>query len=122
MYGVSICEYNQCILKGALTIIFCSIMALFVSYVIICPIVYGIAYVFEYNDILQFMQKDIEFVSVGLAIDVALLICGVIALFYNSNYYQQQYDTATKEPSAIALHWRAFKDKVCFTVNFKENT
>ena len=123
MYGVSICEYNQCILKGALTIIFCSIMASFVSYVIICPIVYGIAYVFEYNDILQFMQKDIEFVSVGLAIDVALLICGVIALFYNSNYYyQQRYDTATKEPSTIALHWRAFKDKVCFTVNFKENT
>lgn len=127
VYGVSICEYNQCILKGALTIIFCSIIALFVSYGIISPIVYGIAYVFEYNDILQFMQKHIEFVDAFIALDFVILICGVISfvisLFYDSNYYyQQRYNKALKEPSAIALHWRAFKDKICFTVNFKENT
>ena len=125
-YGVSICEYNQCILKGALTFIFRSILVLFISYIMINPIVYGIAYVFEYTNILQFMQ---EFVGVGLIVgrivDVSVLIFGVISLVYNSDYYyQQRYDTATeipKEPSAIVLHWRAFKDKVCFTVNFKEN-
>ena len=129
IYGVSICEYNQCILKGMLTIIACGIIALFVSYVIANPIVYGISYIFEYNDILQFMQKYIEFVGVGFTIDVGILMCGGIYLFYNSDYYQQQrYDKATKatkapkEPPTIILHWRAFKDKVCFTVNFKENT
>ena len=122
-YGVSICEYNQYILKGAFTIIFCSILVLFISWVMINPIVYGVAYIFEYADMLQLMQKYIEVVAIGGAIDAVMLIWCPIALYCNSHHYiHQQFVKVPKEPSAITLHWRAFKDKVCFTVNFKENT
>ena len=117
-YGVSICEYNRYILTGLIVFLLVAISATLMVCLMISPVVYEVLHLYQGTPPLEVNNLFKSIVIIGFILD-AITVAVVGILKYCDNQYYKPYNNKVKEPSKLYLHWKAFKDKVCFKVTFE---
>lgn len=121
----TICEINHHLFFGILWFITLSSVILFAVCTMLMPLYYGISWIFDHNII--FPPHDSgrgTLTEIGIILWVFLISLGMINFI--SDWYERrtiamwQDNPPPKEPSAISLHWKAFRDKVCFKVEIED--
>ena len=110
-YGVSICEYNLHILAGLIAVLLITFVTISMVCLMISPVIYGVLHLYQGTT----LNLNTRF---GIIVDlVAISLFGIFK--YHDNQYYKPHNNKVKEPSKLYLHWKSFKDKVCYKVTFE---
>ena len=116
--STSICELNTAIMCGVSRILGFALVIAFFGFFMLTPVYYGVLYFIDpANNIIA----SVEAFVIGLVLDAIAFIATCLFFYTESDYYYSKLhrESDYTEPSKIALHWQAFKDKVCIKVNFE---
>lgn len=118
----TICEINHHLFFGILLFITLSSVILFSMIVMSIPLYYGIMWIFDHTIIFPPHDSDRgTLIEIGIVLWVFLMSIGSIKFI--SDWYERrtiamwQDNLPPKEPSTISLHWKAFREKICFKVD-----
>lgn len=121
----TICEINQHLIYGIFLFIALSSVILFAVISMIMPIYYGILWMIDHNNIFPPVISGVGiFIEVGIVLWLFLISVVIFHFIFEWNdkrtIAKWQANLPPKEPSALWLHWKAFRNKVCFKVEIED--
>ena len=119
----SICEYNRRVLLGIFTILTATTGLAILFMIMLSPIFYGILYLVYGGAGITLGSNEGAMVFAGICFYILVII------FYFCHCYYEWKESRIEEylngerihkESYIGAAWRAFKDKVCVSLEFEE--